>query len=158
MVSFPSLIHRRVKARSQNFWLSSAVSPASHLHITASSLSLIFSNPTGEVSVYPLKMLSFSPRNVAVRKLCLNFSISLNFRLSHLLQMSQQSWVQLESPFIPPSETMEKRNSPSLFEEGVPSLWSKDIHPKILFSKEKGSVLDKLETFEKQMFPFVHLH
>lgn len=70
-------------------------------------------------------MLSFSPWNVAVRKLCLSFSISLNFRLLHLLQVSQQSWVQLESPFMLPSEAMEKRNSSFLFEEDVLSLWSK---------------------------------
>lgn len=56
-----------------------------------------------------------------------------------------------------PSEAMEKRNSSFLFED-VPSLWSKSVHPKILFSKEKGSVLDKLEVFEKQIFPFLHLH
>lgn len=106
-------------------------------------------------------MLSFSPRNVAVRKLCLNFSISLNFRLLHLQQISQQSWVQLDNSFILPSETngfMEKRNSLSLFEEHILSLWSKNVHPKVLFSKENGSVLDKLEMFEKQMFPFFHLH
>lgn len=156
MVSFPSLIHRRVKERSLKFWLSGTASAGSYLQVTASNL--IFSNPADEVSVCSLKMLSFSPRNVAVKKLCLNFSINLNFRLWHLLQMSQQSWVQLESPFVPPSEAsgfMEKRNSPSLFEELVPSLWSKNVHPKILFSKEKGSVLDKLEMFKKQILcPF----
>lgn len=123
--------------------------------------SLIFSNPTDELSVYPLKILSFSPRNVAVRKLWLNLSISLNFRLLHLLQMSQHLWVQLGNPFTPSNEAnglMEKRNSPSLFEERVPSLCSKNVHPKILFSKEKASVLDKLKMFEKQVFPFVYLH
>lgn len=75
--------------------------------------------------------------------------------------MSQQSWVQLDSPFTLPNEAnglVKKRNSPSLFEEHIPSLWSKNVHPKILFSEEKGSVLDKLEMFEEQMFPFVHLH
>lgn len=78
--------------------------------------------------------------------------------------MSQHPWtalLELDSPFTTSSEAnefMEKRNSPSLFEEYVHSLWSKNVHPKILFSKEKASVLDKLEMFEKQMFPFVHLH
>lgn len=75
--------------------------------------------------------------------------------------MSQHLWVQLGSPFTPSNEAngfMEKRNSPSLFEEPVPSLCSKNVHPKILFSKEKASVLDKLKMFEKQVFPFVYLH
>lgn len=70
--------------------------------------------------------------------------------------MSQHLWVQLGSPFTPSNEAnglMEKRNSPSLFEER-----SKHVHPKILFSKEKASVLDKLKMFEKQVFPFVYLH
>lgn len=93
VVSFPSLIHAGVKARSLKTCLSGRVRAGSHLQVTASSL--IFSSPTAEVSLYPLKMLSFSPRIVAVRKLCLNFSISLNFQLLHLQQMSQQSWVQL---------------------------------------------------------------
>lgn len=82
VVSFPSLIHRRVKPRSLKTSGSAVQSEQAHTYRSLPAVCLWFSaTPLIEVSVYPLKMLSFSPRNVAGRKLCPNFSISLNFRL-----------------------------------------------------------------------------
>lgn len=84
------------------------------------------------------------------------------FFVHFLSPFSLCSWVQLgrkDRSFVSSSvaKCIHAKEKLPILGEHAPSLRSNNFHPNILFTKEKKrSILDKLEMFEKQPFPFVH--